>query len=277
MSEERGSPPVATIDETRPHQARLWNHWLGGKDTYPIDREIGDKIAAVYPEIADVARHSRALLVRVVHFMTGQGIRQFLDIGTGLPGVDNTHEVAQRDVPDSRVVYVDNDPLVVMHARALLSSAPTGACSYIEADVREPEAIIERASSILDLTEPVGLLMLGIIGNVADEDDPPGIVRRLVGALPSGSLVAINDGTNVLGVDEWTPAEATARGEALRLCAEAGTVPYHARTPEYIEALFEGLELVEPGVVSTPLWRPDFAEIGDPAPIDSFGGVARKP
>jgi hypothetical protein len=277
MAEERGRSPVADIDTTRPRQARLWNHWLGGKDTYPIDREIGDKIAAVYPEIADVARHSRAFLARVVHFMTGQGIRQFLDIGTGLPGVDNTHEVAQRDVPDSRVVYVDNDPLVVAHARALLSSAPGGVCSYVEADIRDPDAIVESAADVLDFTEPVGLLLLGIVGNVADEDDPPGIVRRLVAALPSGSHVAINDGTNVLGVTEWTPAEATARGEALRLCAEAGTVPYHARTPEYIEALFEGLDLVEPGVVSTPLWRPDVPEIGTPRPIDSFGGVARKP
>ncbi|WP_242884945.1 SAM-dependent methyltransferase [Actinomadura litoris] len=273
-----GAPAASpTIDVTRPHQARLWNHWLGGKDTYPIDREIGDRIAAVYPEIADVARQSRAFLIRVVHHMTAMGVRQFLDIGTGLPAVDNTHEVAQRDAADSRVVYVDNDPLVVTHARALLTSTPDGACAYIQADVREPEAIIEQAAAVLDFNRPVGLLLLGIIGNVADEDDPPGIVRRLVEALPSGSYVSINDGTNVLGVNEWTPAEATARGEALRLCAEAGTVPYHARTPEYIEALFEGLELEEPGVVSTPLWRPDFPEISDPQAIDSFGGVARKP
>ena len=265
------------IDKTRPHQARLWNHWLGGKDTYPVDREIGDRIAEVYPEIADVARQSRAFLVRVVHFMTGQGVRQFLDIGTGLPAVDNTHEVAQRDIADSRVVYVDNDPLVVAHARALLKSVPDGTCSYVEADIRDPEAIIERAASVIDFTEPVGLLLLGIVGNVADEDDPPGVVRRLVDALPPGSHVAINDGTNVLGLDEWTPAEATARGEALRLCAEAGTVPYHARTPEYIEALFDGLDLVEPGVASTPLWRPDFPQADDLRPIDSFGAVARKP
>ncbi|MFA1549940.1 SAM-dependent methyltransferase [Actinomadura chokoriensis] len=269
------SSPV--IDKTRPHQARLWNHWLGGKDTYEIDREIGDRIAAVYPEIADVARQSRAFLVRVVHFMTGQGIKQFLDIGTGLPAVDNTHEIAQRDVRNSRVVYVDNDPLVVAHARALLKSVPDGACSYVQADVRAPETIIEEAASVIDFTQPVGLLLLGIVGNIADEDDPPSIVRRLTDALPTGSYVAINDGTNVLGVDEWTPAEATARGEALRLCAEAGTVPYHARTPEYIEALFEGLELVEPGVASTPLWRPDFPQAAEPRPIDSFGGVARKP
>ncbi|WP_067801702.1 SAM-dependent methyltransferase [Actinomadura formosensis] len=277
MAQDGTAQPGPVVDVTRPHQARLWNHWLGGKDTYPIDREIGDRIAAVYPEIADVARQSRAFLIRVVHFMTGQGVRQFLDIGTGLPAVDDTHEVAQRDARDSRIVYVDNDPVVVAHARALLTSAPEGACAYIQADIREPEAIIEEAAAFLDFTEPVGLLLLGIVGNVADEDDPPGIVRRLVQALPSGSFVAVNDGTNVLGVNEWTPAEATARGEALRLCAEAGTVPYHARTPEYIEALFAGLEPVEPGVVSTPLWRPDFPQVGAPRPIDSFGGVARKP
>ncbi|WP_131740376.1 SAM-dependent methyltransferase [Actinomadura roseirufa] len=266
-----------TIDTTRPFQARLWNHWLGGKDTYPVDREVGDRIAAVYPEIVEVARHSRAFLVRVVHYMTGLGISQFLDIGTGLPAVDNTHEVAQRDIPGARVVYVDNDPLVVTHARALLTGAPDGTCDYLEADVRDPEAIIRRAGAVLDLTRPVGLLLLGIIGNVADADAPHGLVRELTGALAPGSHVAINDGTNVLGVNEWTPAEATARGEALRLCAEAGAVPYHARTPAFIESLFDGLELVDPGVVSTPLWRPDFPELGKPRQIDSFGGVARKP
>ncbi|MBE1534856.1 SAM-dependent methyltransferase [Actinomadura algeriensis] len=265
------------IDTTRPHQARLWNHWLGGKDTYPVDREIGDRIAAVYPEIADVARHSRAFLVRVVHHMIGQGVRQFLDVGTGLPAVDNTHEVAQREAPGSRVVYVDNDPLVVAHARALLTGLPKGDCAYIEADVRDPATIVEQAADVLDFTRPVGLLLLGVIGNVPDEDDPRGVVRGLVDALPSGSIVAVNDGTNVLGVDEWTPAEATARGEALRLCAEAGTVPYHARTPEFIESLLDGLEMIDPGVVSTPLWRPDFPDLDDGEPIDSFGGVARKP
>lgn len=277
MTDGNAPLPASSIDTTRPHQARLWNHWLGGKDTYPVDREVGDRIAAVYPEIVDVARHSRAFLVRVVHYMTGQGIRQFLDVGTGLPAVDNTHEVARRDAEDCRVVYVDNDPLVVSHARALLTGFTDGDCAYVEADVREPLAIIEQASDVLDFGEPVGLLLLGIVGNVADEDDPAGVVRSLVGALPSGSHVAINDGTNVLGVDEWTPAEATARGEALRVCAEAGAVPYHARTPEFIEALFGGLDLVEPGVVSTPSWRPDFPELGQSRPIDSFGGVARKP
>ncbi|WP_067483657.1 SAM-dependent methyltransferase [Actinomadura hibisca] len=267
---------MADVDVTTPHQARMWNHWLGGKDCYPIDREVGDKIMEVYPEIADVARQSRAFLVRVVRYMVGQGVRQFLDIGTGLPAADNTHEVAQREAPDSRIVYVDNDPLVVAHARALLKGAAAGTCAYVEADVREPDEIIERASAVLDFSRPVGLMLLGIVGNVADEDDPQGVVRRLVEALPAGSYVAINDGTNVLDVDEWTPAEATARGEALRLCADAGTVPYHARTPEFISSLFEGLELVEPGVVSTPLWRPDPSSVGEPAIIDSFGGVARK-
>ncbi|GAA2598746.1 SAM-dependent methyltransferase [Actinomadura fulvescens] len=280
MTEHSASPSNAmgAMDITRPHQARLWNHWLGGKDNYPVDREVGDKIMEVFPEIADIARHSRAFLVRVVHYLTAQGVRQFLDIGTGLPAVDNTHEVAQRDAPESRVVYVDNDPLVVAHARALLTSSNAeGSCAYVEADIRDPQAIIERAAAELDFGRPIALMLLGIVGNVPDEDDPPAVVRTLVDALPSGSYVVINDGTNVLGVNEWTPAEATARGEALRLCADAGTVPYHARTPEYIEALFKGLELAPPGVVSTSLWRPDFPEVGEPEPIDSFGGVARKP
>ncbi|MDL4777794.1 MULTISPECIES: SAM-dependent methyltransferase [Thermomonosporaceae] len=272
------SAPAPGIDTRRPHQARIWNHWLGGKDNYPVDRDVGDRIMRVFPEIADIARHSRALLVRVVRFLAEeQGVRQFLDVGTGMPGLDNTHEVAQRVAPGARVVYVDNDPLVVAHARALLTGLPAGSCDYLEADVRDPGDIIERAAATLDFSQPIALLLLGIIGNVPDEDDPVAIVRTLTSRLPSGSFVVVNDGTNVLGVTDDTPADATARAEALRLCADAGSVPYHARTPGFIAACLEGLELLEPGVVSTPLWRPDFPEIDEIEPLDSFGGVARKP
>ncbi|MFC6886088.1 MULTISPECIES: SAM-dependent methyltransferase [Actinomadura] len=268
---------VPAVDTTRPHQARIWNHWLGGKDNYPIDREVGDRIMEVFPEIADIARHSRALLVRMVRYLAEQeGVRQFLDIGTGMPAVDNTHEVAQRVDPKARVVYVDNDALVVAHARALLTSTPEGTCDYIQADIRDPLDIIERAKATLDFSQPIALILLGIVGNVADDEDPLGIVRILVDALPPGSFVAVNDGTNVLGVNEHTSADETARAEALKLCADAGSVPYHARTPAFIEACLNGLDILEPGVVSTPLWRPDFPQLDQAEPLDSFGGLARK-
>jgi hypothetical protein len=266
------------IDTSRPHQARIWAYWLGSKDCYPIDREVGDKVMEVFPEIVDVARQSRAFLVRVVRFLVEeQGICQFLDVGTGLPSVDNTHEVAQRAAPESRVVYVDNDPLVLAHASALLSSTPEGVCDYIDADVRDTARLLERAGETLDFTRPIALLLLGIMGNVPDSDDPPAIVRTLVDALPSGSYLVVNDGTNVLGVTEDTPADATGRAESTRLYVEAGAQPYHPRTPEYLAGFFEGLEMLPPGVVSTPLWRPDFPQIREPKPIDSFCGVARKP
>jgi O-methyltransferase involved in polyketide biosynthesis len=273
------SVPQDRLDSTRPHQARIWAYWLGGKDNYAIDREVGDKVIAVFPEMVDIARQSRAFLIRVVHFLTEEkGIDQFLDIGTGLPAADNTHEVAQRINPRARIVYSDNDPLVLVHAQALLTSTPEGACAYLDADVRDTERILRTAAETLDFSRPIALMLLGVMGNVPESEDPHAVVRTLVDALPAGSYLVVNDGTNVLGVSNDTAVDETARAESIRLYVEAGAKPYHPRTPQFIEGFFEGLELEEPGVVSTSQWRPDFAgAIGESKPVDAFCGVARKP
>jgi len=165
-SPESGPLP-GKIDYSRPHSARIWNYWLGGKDNYPVDREVGDKFVAIFPGQVDIARHSRAFLGRAVRFLAGEaGVRQFLDIGTGLPTKDNTHQVAQDVAPESRIVYVDNDPLVLAHARALLTSTPQGACDYIDADLRGPGKILTEAARTLDFAQPIALIMLGILGHI---------------------------------------------------------------------------------------------------------------
>jgi hypothetical protein len=257
------------IDTTMPHSARMWNYWLGGKDNYPVDREVGDQIRQVYPGVVDVARHSRAFLGRAVRFLAGEAaITQFLDIGTGLPTVDNTHEVAQRVNPACRIVYVDNDPLVLVHARALLTSTPQGACSYIDADVHEPDVILQHAARTLDFSRPIGLMMLGILGNVWEHEKAMSICDHLVAALPAGSYVVINDGTNVVDPDATTEAERTR--------AEAGD-PYRLRTPDQITAFFHGLNLLEPGVVSTSRWRSETIPFGMPEEVSAYCGVAVKP
>jgi hypothetical protein len=247
----------------------MWNYWLGGKDNFAIDREVGDQVVAAFPGIRKVARASRACLGRMVAYLAAEeGIRQFLDIGTGLPVAGNTHEVAQRAAPDSRVVYVDNDPMVLVHAQALLTSDSRGACGYIDCDVRDPGRILAQAAGILDFSRPVALILFGIMGNVPDDAEAAAIVRRLVGALAPGSFVALNDGTGQV--------DRQGREEAVRIAAEQGADPYVARTPEQIAGFFEGLELVDPGVVSTSRWRPEPAPSGPPAEVDATCGLARK-
>lgn len=205
-----------------------------------------------------------------VRYLAGEaGVRQFLDVGTGLPTVDNTHEVAQRIAPDARIVYVDNDPLVLVHARALLTSTSEGATDYVEADLHEPESILEAAAKTLDLSQPVGLILSGIMGHVPDGDEARSIVRALLGPLPSGSYLSLNDGTSVVAGE--------AVEEAQDEYNEGGAVPYQLRSPEEIGRFFEGLELVEPGLVSCPLWRPESSRGEDPKPVDAFGAVGRKP
>jgi hypothetical protein len=192
-------PSSSRIDTTVPHSARIWNYWLGGKDNYAIDRETGDRVRAMLPSIVDQARADRAFLGRAVRYLAGKEcIRQFLDVGTGLPTVDNTHEVAQRVRPDARIVYADNDPLVLTHARALLTSTPEGCCDYIDADLHEPDAIVEAASETLDFTQPIALMLLGIVHHITDTGEAYAVVRRLADALPPGSFLAINHATNVI-------------------------------------------------------------------------------
>ncbi|WP_214322639.1 SAM-dependent methyltransferase [Nonomuraea sediminis] len=256
------------IDTTTPHSARVWNYWLGGKDNYEIDRQVGDQVRQVYPGIVDVARHSRAFLGRAVRHLAGEaGITQFLDIGTGLPTADNTHEVAQRIDPTCRIVYVDNDPLVLVHARALLTSTPQGACDYIDADVCDPGHILTQAAATLDFTRPIALMMLGILGNVWDDKQASEICEQLVAALPPGSYLVLEDGTNAID------PEAAAEAEKTR--AEAGD-PYKLRTPDQIAAFFDGLQLIEPGVVSVSRWRPEANPWGEPAEVTAYCGVAKK-
>jgi hypothetical protein len=214
------------LETNVPHSARVWNYWLGGTDNFAVDRAAGDQVRAAYPEVVDVARASRAFLVRVVTYLAGAaGIRQFLDIGAGLPTADNTHEIARRVAPDARIVYVDNDPLVLVHARALLNSCPEGATDYLDADVNDSDTILREAARTLDFTRPVALMLLGILGNVADTGAAHSIVKRLVDAVPSGSYLVINDGIKASDV----------HAEAEQAAHDAGH-QYVLRSPEQIEA-----------------------------------------
>src|SRR4051812_37332671 len=262
-------PPFDKIDTTVSHSARIWNYWLGGKDNYPVDREVGDQILGFIPELEQSARADRRFLARAVRYLAEEaGIRQFLDVGTGLPTVDNTHEVAQRVAPDSRIVYVDNDPLVLVHARALLASTPEGDCAYVDADVRTPQRILQEAAKTLDFSQPVALTMLGIMGQLPDSDDPRGVVRVLLDALPSGSYLALSDGTDT------NPT----LNKAVAAYNTASTGSYHLRSPEHIAEFFAGLDLIEPGVVTTSAWRPDVESTEDESSqVDATCGIGRKP
>jgi hypothetical protein len=267
VTDESSSTNGATgtgIDTSVPHSARIWNYWLGGKDNYPVDREAGDQYKEIFPGIAVVARTSRGFLTRAVRYLAGQaGMRQFLDIGTGLPTANNTHEVAQRTAPESKIVYVDNDPLVLAHARALLTSTPEGACEYLNADIRDPAAILSTAAGLLDFSQPVALMLMGIMGHFTDDEAYP-IVGQLLAGLPAGSYFALYDGADTN----------EAFNQAQQGYNDSGAVPYHLRSPEQFERYFEGLELVPPGVGPVPHWRPD--PDAEPVEIYSYCGVARK-
>ncbi|MFF6861316.1 SAM-dependent methyltransferase [Streptomyces ardesiacus] len=263
-----GSAAQQKIDTSVPHSARIWNYWLGGKDNYPVDERAGDAYTAVFPGIVTIARGSRAFLRRTItHLVAEEGIRQFLDIGTGLPTADNTHEVAQRLAPEARIVYVDNDPMVLAHARALLYSTPEGATAYVDADVLDPDTVLAAAARTLDFGRPVALVLGNVLGHVPDYDRARSVVSRLVDALPSGSFLSVNDGSR--GVDPDFERAQDAYNES-------GAAPYVLRTVDRITAFFDGLELLEPGVVPVTLWRPE-AGAGDPEPIGEHGGLARKP
>jgi hypothetical protein len=272
--EEADDTAQSGIDTTVPHSARIWNYWLGGKDNFAVDRAAGDAWEATFPGMRDIARASRSFLTRsIIYLADDAGIRQFLDVGTGLPTADNTHQVAQRVAPQARIVYVDNDPLVLAHARALLTSTPEGATAYIHADLRDPDKILAEAADTLDFTQPIALILSGVLGHVVDIGQARSIVRDLLAGLPSGSYLSLNDGTSVIAREELE--------QATQDYNDSGALPYVQRTPDEIASFFDGLELVEPGVVSCPRWRPDPAPgpapDGPPAELDAFGGVARKP
>jgi hypothetical protein len=262
---------MAGIDTSVPVSARIWNYWLGGKDYYPIDKTAGDQFAQLFPGVFDLARATRYYIARVVRYLADEaGIRQFLDIGTGLPSHDNTHEIAQRIAPESRIVYVDNDPLVLSHARALLTSNPPGTTDYIDADLNDPDTIVGIAQEKLDFTRPVAIMLmqvLGHIGNPSENDDlaARSIVDRLKAALPSGGYLAINE-----GIGE------PAANAALEQYNQTGAVPYRLRRPDQVIRFFNGLELIDPGVVPIQEWRPDHSPFGNGATVPALGGVAKK-
>jgi hypothetical protein len=264
---------LSRIDTTRPHSARIWNYWLDGKDYYVVDRDAGEQIRQLHPGIGAYAQADRLFLGRAVRHLAGDlGIRQFLDIGTGLPTADNTHEVAQHVAPESRIVYVDNDPLVLTHARALLTSTPEGRTDYIDADLRDVDSILEHAAKTLDFTQPIGLMLLGVVIFIGDDEDPYGTVRRLVDALPPGSYL-------VLSHTITSPAMPH-MDEAVAFWNANGTPELTQRTPEQVTHFFDGLELLDPGVVSCSRWYVDESDApgpsGEPEEVGIFGGVGRK-
>jgi hypothetical protein len=271
MRDTSPSGPPGGIDTTVPHSARIWNYWLGGKDNYLVDRQAGDKYRELAPGVVASARASRVFLTRAVRYVAAEeGVRQFLDIGTGLPTMDNTHQVAQRVTPESKIVYVDNDPLVLLHAQALLTNtSPEGVTTYVEADLHDPDAILAEAAKILDFGRPVALMLMGILGHIPDWAEAKAIVRRLLADLCSGSFLLHYDGTY------------EAQGEAVRQAQEeyddTGAVPYVLREPAQLAELYGGLELVEPGQVSCLKWRPEADVFGEPDDVDAYGAVGRKP
>jgi hypothetical protein len=265
------------IDTTVPHSARIFNYWLGGKDHYPVDREAGDAWVAVDPTILRIAREGREFLKRTVRYLAGEaGIRQFLDVGTGLPTAENTHEVAQQVAPDARIVYVDNDPLILAHARALMTSTEEGATRYLHADMRDPAPLLAQASEVLDFDEPVAVLFMGVLGHLEKAEEARSVIRTLMDAAAPGSYLALCDSIVVEG-DE-------ASLEAAEEYGSTGAVPYNYRPRDEVASFFEGLEMVDPGLVSITFWRPErptrVATIGrsDPEPLEqTIGGLARKP
>ena len=262
-----GAPPPR-LDTGVAHSARVWNYLLGGKDNFVTDRGVGDMILQMFPDIAHIARVQRRFLARAIRYLAGEtGIWQFLDIGTGLPTADNTHQIAQQIAPQSRIVYVDSDPLVLVHARALLTSAPGGVTSYVEADVRDTEEILHEAGRTLDFSQPVALMMLGILGQVPDSAEPGSIVTRLLDGMPPGSYLALSDGTD-------TSPELN---KAIAVYNQNSASSYNLRRPEQIAGFFGGLTLVPPGVVATSRWRPDLRDINSSRrEVDAICGVGRK-
>ncbi len=265
----RRAARIAQIDTSVAHPARVYDYWLGGKDNFAADREAAERVLAVVPDLRFRVRANRAFLARATRYLASEaGIKQFLDIGTGIPSANNTHEVAQNIEPETRVVYVDNDPIVLTHARALLASGPRGVTQYVDGDLREPDRIL-KAATILDFSQPIALMLFGIMHLVTDEEGPHRIVAEFVDALPSGSYLALSH-----------PASDTHQGqaEAQRRYNERVSTPQQLRSHDEVLRFFEGLELVDPGLVQVHRWRPDPT---DEAPatdaVSAHGGIARKP
>lgn len=262
-----GQSELPTLDTDVPQTARIWNYLLGGTYNYAVDRAVGDELMKATPELIDTARLSRAYLARAVRYLAGEaGIRQFLDIGSGLPAAENTHEVAQAVAPDARIVYVDNDPLVKVQASTLLTSSPEGATDFLQADLRDPDTVLREAAQTLDFGQPVALMLMGVLGHIESDDEAKTIIDSILARLPSGSYFAMYDGSDTTESNR----------EAVRIWNISANPKYHLRSPERIAKLFEGLELVEPGVTPVTDWRPD-AGVETPDEVDQFCAVGRKP
>jgi S-adenosyl methyltransferase len=271
VAEPPGGPPG--IDVTRPHPARMYDYFLGGKDNFAADRDTADRVLRSWGTVRTAVRENRAFLGRVVRYLAAEaGIRQFLDIGAGLPSSRNVHEVAQAIAPECRVVYVDNDPIVLAHARALLTSDPRGACAYLDADLREPEKILAHPGTraTLDLSQPVGLILVAVLHFLPDEDEPRRAVTTLLDALPPGSYLAASHTTA-----DFNPAALAGAGQAY---SDGGMRGALRSLDQFAELAFAGLDLVDPGIVPVSEWRPaeDALHIM-PAEVSTYGGVARKP
>ncbi len=256
----------ARFDPSMAHPARVYDYWLGGKDHFPADRRVAEQVIRERPQVVAGARANRAFLARAVRYLAAEcGIRQFLDIGTGLPSAANTHQVAQAIAPAARVVYVDNDPLVLVHARALLTSTPQGMCDYIDADLRDPASILTQAGRTLDFAQPVAVLLLAVLHFIDNASDPAGIVAALAGGLAPGSFIAVSHLTA-----DFAPEQVSAAATAYNATSP---VPVTARTHAQITSLFGGLPLLPPGVMPVSEWRPGPGAV--PQPCDVHGGVAR--
>jgi hypothetical protein len=250
------------------HSARIWNYWLGGTDNNAADRAAGDAWLAVNPEVVDVVRESRAFLGRAAQFLaTEAGVRQFLDIGAGLPAVENTHQIITRLAPDATVVCVDHEPAVVAHAERLLADEPAATTRFVDADILDPGGLLRAVGEHIDLHRPVAVLLMGVLGHIPDLDEGRDLVRYVMDRTCPGSYLVLADGTHVVVGEAVHKAGAAYAG--------TGAVPYTTREPYEIESFFEGLEFVPPGFVSVSQWRPDPGR-GEPALVDGFGGVGRK-
>jgi hypothetical protein len=265
---EPGSGTVE-LDTGVAHIARVYDYWLGGKDNFAADREAAEKVIATAPHVLASVRAQRAFLGRVVRFLVAEaGIRQFLDIGTGLPSADNTHEVAQREAPESRVVYVDNDLIVLAHARALLRSSPQGATAYLDADLRDTGGLLAEAARTLDFSKPVALMLLGVLHCIPDDDDPHAIVGRLLAAVPAGSYLAVAHPASDVAAEQMA--------RSSRDYNKSAAAPVTMRTHGEVSRFFDGLELVEPGLVQLHRWRPGAGDLDPGSELANYGGVGRK-
>ncbi len=264
------APAALGFDTSVAHPARIWDYFLGGKDNFAADRMAAQDVLEVMPGMAMVARAGRAFLAAAVHYLaTSGGVSQFLDIGTGLPTANNTHEVAQRANPQARIVYVDNDPIVLSHARALLTSGPDGETAYVDADIRDTDQILAEAARTLDFSQPVALMLLAVLHFVPDEDDPYKITSRVMEALPSGSFLALSHATG-----DIQSGRVAAGAERYN---QRSAVPITPRTRAQVTRFFDDLQIVDPGVVPLGQWHPGPPQQFDSPGLPTYCAVGRKP